>query len=272
MKQKAIAYFRTSGETGSQNKGFGLATQKKDVADYCKKNGIEIVKTYISDGVSGAELEKDDQLIRMLEEMNGEDLIISKSSCRLYGRDMTGYRGIIVKRHLMKAGKKVVFTDNPSYDLFEKDPSQMFMNQFYELMDAYERLQISTRLNKSRRSKVRGGSKGSGRNPLGYEWSFRGKDKVMIVNPKTKPVVEFLFKNYDPIMKEGTFAALSRRVAKEFDIPNKLTPSGIRRILLNKYYIGKVIHGDMEVDGDHETFISKNRFNKVGRLIRRNVG
>jgi hypothetical protein len=101
---------------------------------------------------------------------------------------------------------------------------------------------------------------------------LRGKDKVMIINPKTKPVVEYLFKNYDPIMKEGTFAALSRRVAKDFDIPNKLTPSGIRRILLNKYYIGRVVHGDMEVDGDHETFISKNRFNKVGRLIRRNVG
>ena len=77
MKQKAIAYFRTSGETGSQNRGFGLATQKKDVADYCKTNGIEIVKTYISDGVSGAELEKDGKLIRMLEEMNGEDLLLN---------------------------------------------------------------------------------------------------------------------------------------------------------------------------------------------------
>lgn len=268
MKQRAIAYFRTSGTTNSQNAGFGLQAQIKDVQDYCDENNIEIVKTYISNGVSGKELEKDDQLIQMLEEMNGEDLIISKSSCRLYGRDMSGYRGIIVKRSLMKANKKVIFTDNPSYDLHEKDPSQMFMNQFYELMDAYERLQISVRLNKSRRAKVRSGSKASAKAPLGYKWVSEGKSRVLKVDPETKEAVEFLFQNYDRNMTGGTFTGLSKTLLTNYGV--KLTPNGVKKILLNKFYIGKVEHADLKVDGTHETFIPTRKFHLIGKDIRNN--
>ena len=57
----------------------------------------------------------------------------------------------------------------------------------------------------------------------------------------------------------------------KFDI--KLTPSGIRKILTNKFYIGLVKHGDLPLqDGIHETFITKNRFGRVNKKIIRNVG
>ena len=57
-KLRGFGFYRTSGETGSQNRGYGLATQKKDVREYCKKNGIELVGEYVSDGISGTEFEK----------------------------------------------------------------------------------------------------------------------------------------------------------------------------------------------------------------------
>ena len=103
-KLRGFGFYRTSGETGSQNRGYGLATQKKDVREYCKKNGIELVGEYVSDGVSGTEFEKDYQLQEMLEDVEKCDVIVSKSSCRLFGRDFPPFREVMVKRTLMKYG------------------------------------------------------------------------------------------------------------------------------------------------------------------------
>ena len=265
-KLKGFGYYRTSGETGKQNRGFGLATQKKDVRDYCKKNGIELVGEYLDDGVSGCEYEKSYSLLEMLDHLDECDVIISKSSCRLFGR--SNLRVALTKRSLMKFGKKVFLTDKPSYDLYSKDPNDILINGFMELIDEWERMTISTKLAKSRRNRVLTGRRGSGRYPLGYKNTI---DKETIVNEDTKPIVEFLFSNYDPDYTDKTLAGLSRSVKEKFGV--KLTPSGIRKILLNRFYIGWVKHGKMaEVEGRHETFISKKRFGMVGKMLLKNIG
>ena len=267
-KLRGFGFYRTSGETGSQNRGYGLATQKKDVREYCKKNGIELVGEYVSDGVSGTEFEKDYQLQEMLEDVEKCDVIVSKSSCRLFGRDFPPFREVMVKRTLMKYGKKVFLTDTPDFDLYETDETKCFINGFMGLLDSYERMRISTKLSKSRRNRVMTGRRGSGNYPLGY---MKDINKETIVNGKTKPVVEFLFYNYDPDYKEKTLSGLSRQVKEKYEM--KLTPSGIRKILTNKFYIGLVKHGNLPLqDGIHETFITKNRFGRVNKRIIRNIG
>jgi site-specific DNA recombinase len=265
-KLKGFGYYRTSGTTGKQNRGYGLASQKKDVRDYCEENGIELVGEYLDDGVSGCEYEKSFSLLEMLDDLEKCDVIVSKSSCRLFGRDHL--RITLVKRALMKFGKKVFLTDNPSYDLYSKDPNDFLVNGFMELLDQYERMTIATKLAKSRRNRVLTGRRGSGRYPLGYMNTI---DKETIINPKTRPIVEFLFSNYDPDYTDKTLAGLSRSVKEKFGV--KLTPSGIRKILLNRFYIGWIKHGKMaEVVGKHETFISKKRFGMVGKMLLRNIG
>ena len=265
-KLKGFGYYRTSGETGKANRGYGLATQKKDVRDYCKKNGIELVGEYTSNGISGCEFEKDHTLLSMLDDLDNCDVIVSKDSSRIFGR--SDLRVALTKRALMKFGKKVFLTDNPSYDLYSNDPNDILINGFMQLLDTWERMTISTKLAKSRRNRVLTGRRGSGRYPLGYKNTI---DKETVINEDTKPIVEFLFNTYDPDHRECTLAALSRAVKEDFGI--KLTPSGIRKILLNRFYIGWVKHGKMpEVEGRHETFISKKRFGMVGKMLLKNVG
>lgn len=261
-------YCRTSGETGKSNKGFGLETQKKDIQDYCKQNDIEILEWYIDDGVSGVELEKSPRLMDLLTDMNGEDYIISYSTCRLLGRG--DYRQVMVKRQLTKSNKKVIFTSQPDYDLYETDPTNVLINSMMSLLDQYEKMNITLRLAKSRRNKVKKtGTKGSGKTPLGYKWDTVDGERVVVVNEITKPVVEFLYLTFDPTNKKTNLTGLSRQITEKFGdvLPHGLTPTGIKTILTNKYFIGKVIHGEIEVDGTHPTFITKNRFTKVGKLL-----
>ena len=261
----ARVYFRTSGETGKSNRGFGLETQRREVRGYCKDNNIEIIKEYLDNGVSGELLEESHGLMDLLADLNGEDYIISKSSCRLLGRG--DYRQVMVKRHLMKSGKEVVFTDNLDYNLYDQDPTNVLINSMLELLDRYEKMNVTLRLSKSRRNKVKKtGSKGSGRTPLGYKWETIDEERVVIVNEDTKPVVEFLYSSYDPTNKFSTLRGLEKQVMDKFGI--KLTPQGIRSILTNPFYVGEVSHGDIVIDGSHLTFITKHRFNKVGRLMK----
>ena len=122
--KQAILYFRTSGETLKSNKGFGLADQISDCEAYCKDNGLEIVNRYTDDGVSGSDqaLDQSHALLEMLSSLNGGDVVIvTKNSDRLMGRGE--YRAAWVRREIIKSGKKLICTDNPTYDIYSDDPS-----------------------------------------------------------------------------------------------------------------------------------------------------
>ena len=260
----ARVYTRTSGQTGKSNKSFGMETQRREIKEYCKEHDIKILEWYEDDGVSGVELEKSPRLMDLLADLNGEDYVISYSTCRLLGRGE--YRQVMVKRQLTKSNKKIIFTTQPDYDLYETDPTNVLINSMMGILDVYEKMNVSLRLAKSRRNKVRKtGQKGSGRTPLGYKWKTVDGERVVVVNEDTKPVVEYLYKNYDPAIR--TLRHLEKRVMENYDI--KLSPQGIRSILTNEFYVGKVSHGEgVIIDGNHDTFIGKVRFNKVGRLLK----
>ena len=263
----ARVYTRTSGETGKSNKGFGLDTQRREIKEYCKEHDIKILEWYEDDGVSGVQLEKSPRLMDLLADLNGEDYIISYSTCRLLGRG--DYRQVMVKRHLTKSNKKVIFTNQPDYDLYETDPTNVLINSMMSLLDQYEKMNVTLRLAKSRRNKVKKtGTKGSGRTPLGYKWETNTDgERVVVVNEEMKKVVEFLYLNYDPSNRFTTLRGLETQVMEKFSI--KLTPQGIRSILTNEFYIGKITHGEgVVVDGNHDTFITTRRFNKVGKLLK----
>lgn len=260
----ARVYTRTSGRVGKENRGFGLETQKSEIRKYCKDNDIKIIEWYEDNGISGTLVEESPRLMDLLSDLNGEDYIISYSTCRLLGRG--DYRQVIVKRHLMKSNKKVIFTSQPSYDIYEEDPTNLLINGMMSLLDQYERMNVKVRLNKSRRNKVRKtGVKGGGRTPLGYRWTTINEERVIEVNEDTKPVIEFLYLNFDPNNRLTNLTGLSRQVMEKWNI--KLTPNGIRKILTNKFFIGVVKYGEVEVEGTHKTFITKNRFTKVGKLL-----
>jgi site-specific DNA recombinase len=263
--KKGIGYYRTSGETGKSNKGFGLETQKREIREYCKKHKIELIHEYIDDGVSGVELEKSLSLMELLSNLNGEEYILAKSSCRLFGRDE--YRQVMVKRELRKAGKKVIFTDNPDYDLYTNNPTDILMNGMLDLLDQYEKMNITIKLLKGRRNKVRKtGQKGAGPTPLGYKWetSTTG-EKVVVVDEETKPIVEYIYRQYGG---RNSLSKVSDGVMKEYGV--KLTPQRIQSVLTNEFYVGKVKYGDVIEEGSHFQFTTMTDFRRAKRRLKLN--
>ena len=111
------------------------------------------------------------------------------------------------------------------------------------------------------------GIKPQGIAPVGYKWEGKNPNKYIIIDPETMVVVKFLFENYKKTeQKYYTLSGLQKLVFEKFGF--KITPSGIRKILINDFYIGKISYGNRpKIDGIHDTFITKKRFGMVKKKL-----
>ena len=260
--KQAILYFRTSGETLKSNAGFGLADQQADCEAYCEANGLEIVNTFCDNGVSGSDeaLEGSHALLEMLSSLNGGDLVIvTKNSDRLLGRG--SYRSAWISREIIKSGKKLICTDQPDYDLYSDDPSSVLTKKIFEAVAIFEKMNISLRLAKSRRAKVRNTKmKASGPAPFGYSW----KDSELVFDHDKADMVKEIFR-----MAIGGLSCGS--IASHFGLEYGLTISRARiyGILTNETYIGKMKYGSTEAMNSSLALIPKVTFGKAGAGLRR---
>ena len=258
--KKAIAYIRTSGETLRSNKGFGLEDQISDCETYAAENGYEIIKTFKDNGVSGTDeaLEKSHALIDLLSTLNGEDLtIITKNSDRLFGRGE--YRAAWVRREIMKTGKPVITTDNLDYNIYDDDPSSVLMAKIFEAVAIFERMNITLRLAKSRRAKVKKSNmKAAGRANYGYRWDDVGKSRELVVNEAEAEIVRLIFKL---AIGGRSAASIGDLLLKEHEI--KMSRAKVYGILTNETYIGKMKYGDTEAMNESLALIPSITFGKA---------
>ena len=258
--KQAILYFRTSGETLKSNKGFGLADQKADCQAYCKDNGLEVVNTFCDDGVSGSDaaLDQSHALLEMLSSLNGEDVVIvTKNSDRLMGRGE--YRSAWVRREIIKSGKKLVCTDNPAYDIYSDDPASVLTAKIFDAVAIFEKMNISLRLAKSRRAKVRiTKMKASGPAPFGYSWEDVGKSRELVINKAEADMVREMFR-----MAIGGRSCVSIATHFHLEYGLSISRAKVYGILQNETYIGKMKYGDLEAMNESLALIPKVTFGKA---------
>lgn len=261
LEKRAILYFRTSGEVGKSNRGFGLADQKADCERYCNDNGLEIVNSFCDDGVSGADehLEKSHALLEMLSSLNGDDLVIvTKHSDRICGRGE--YRAAWVRREIVKSGHQLVCVDQPDYDIYSTNPTSVLMAKLIDAVAIFEKMNIALRLAKSRRQKVlKTHQRAAGRAPFGYGW----ENKKLVIDADEASAVREIFK----LAVEGlSCRVIAERISSE---SVKMNGPRVNWILKNEAYIGKMKYGSTEAVNESLALIPKVTFGKAGAGLKR---
>lgn len=266
MMKTAVLYYRTSGQIHSSNKSYGYETQRTMCRKWCRDNGVEIVGEYFSDGVSGSDeyLERDDELIQMLGEINGTDMIVSLNSSRILGRG--SYRQAWITREIRKLNKQLILVEQPDFDIYNDDPTQIMMNTIIGAVDVFQKMEISLKLHRSRREKVKKElSRGGSRLPLGYKWD----NGTMVIDEETRPVVDQIFR----LSLSGLSGKkIADKINQEPMVDGlKLTADRVNKTLRNKIYTGVVAYGSQEVENNSFQLINKMVFGKVqAGLDRRN--
>lgn len=160
---KAYVYLRVSG--AGQVEGDGFRRQYLACEAYAAQRGIEIVKTYREEGVSGTK-ELDDRpalqsLFVDLEDNDVKVVLIEKLD-RL-ARDLMVQETLIAD--MQKRGYELLSTAEP--DLCSSDPSRVLVRQIFGCIAEYEKSVIVLRLRGARQRHKISHGRCEGRKPYG---------------------------------------------------------------------------------------------------------
>lgn len=256
---KYYAYRRVS--TQSQVEDNGTQMQEDVIDKFCKEKGIEITETFEDLGISGTVVDRDGitELLAILED---GDRIIVQNTSRLWRDDVAK---VMIRREIQKAGADVISIEQPTYSVNTKDPNDFLINGMMELLDQYDKMNISMKLFKGRKAKAKKGSKPCGTAPYGYKW----QDGEIVVDYNNNCVVQIMFKEY---MERKSLSAVKNYLDQEDyrTINGKLfSKQSIANILSNDFYTGIVTFGGKKSKGTHQALISEDLFNKVQEILKR---
>lgn len=256
---KVYAYFRVSTQTQADQNGTEM--QRDVVEKYCAENKIEIDSFFSDEGISGTRADRDG-LNEMLAALEKGDKVIVQNTSRLWRNDSVK---VMIHHELKKCGAEIISVEQPTYSIYSTDPNDFLFNGMMELLDQYERMTISMKLAKGRKSRAKTGHKPCGTAPYGYKWD--GNDIVIDYNNNL--VVADIFTAYIELKSLAKVKDYCDKHGYKTSTGKDFSKQAIKNIIENDFYIGIVTYADKKVDGKHEPIIDKEVFEKANEILKR---
>lgn len=181
------------------------------------------------------------------------DAVVVLHTSRLWRSDIVK---VLVHREFKKYGVDVKSIEQPTYSIYKKDPNDFLINGLMELLDAYQRLEISMKLNRGRNKKAQQGGYAGGRAAFGYK-AKKGQ-KSITVDQQQAIVVRRLFEIREQYPTWSLTEVAMRLNEEGFTTQQgKLfTKVQVKRILdRREFYKGTYRYGDIEAEGLHQAII-----------------
>lgn len=278
-----------------------ITNQRDLLLQYAKENNLRVYDIYIDDGYSGTNFDRPafKRLINDIE-LKKVNMVITKDMSRL-GRDYIETGNLIERYFPQKGIRYIAVTDN--IDTF-LDNSNNDIAPFKAIMNDMYAKDISKKIRTSLRAKQKEGKFVGGRAPFGYMKDPNNKNHL-IINKEQAQIVKRIFemallgKTYFCIAKELTNEGI-KTPAQYYDFKWKNNynfnygmwhSKSIDDILKNRIYTGdlvqnkrtkvnykvkKIVRNKPEdyvvVPNTHEAIISKEIFEKVQKILPKNVG
>lgn len=238
---KAAIYVRVSTQDQAQH-GFSLNAQEEALTNYSKALGYEIFKIYRDEGKSAKDLKRSEmqQMLKDAEAKKFSTIFIYKLD--RFSRSLKDL--ILTIDHLKEIGVDFISLQDK---IETTSASGKLMFQIIGAFAEFERNMIGDRTKFGMARKAKEGGFIT-RAPKGYKIV----DKELIPAENSKEIEE-IFKEF--VENEISLTQLGKKY--------NMTTAGIKKLLQNKTYLGKVKFGKEESDGQHEPLLSKQLFEQV---------
>ena len=255
-----IGYVRVSTQ-GQAKDGYSLVYQQDEIRSYCQEQGWNLITVYSDEGISGAKVNEDALEVdrigfqSMLAALSVQsiDAVVVLNTSRLWRSDIVK---VLVHREFKKHGVDVRSIEQPTYSIYKKDPNDFLINGLMELLDQYQRLEITLKLGRGRSKKAQQGGYAGGRATFGYK-AKKGQ-KCIQVDEKQAMTVRRVFQ-----LKEQHPSWTLSRIAESLNEEGFTTQQGsmftkvqVKRILDRRdFYSGTYRYGDIAAEGLHQAIL-----------------
>jgi len=255
-----VGYIRVSTQ-GQARDGYSLKYQEEEIKAYCKEQGLNLIRIFRDEGISGAKLNEEAlEIDRVgLQEMLAHlssvqiDYVVVLNTSRLWRSDIVK---VLIQRELKKYGCDIKSIEQPFYSIHKKDPNDFLVNGLMELLDQYQRLEIALKLTKGRNKKAKEGGYAGGRATFGYT-KLKGEKELKIHNEHAE-VVKRLFELKE-LHKKWSLSRLAEALNEEGYQTTQgkaFTKVQVKRILdRESFYQGIYTYGQIQANGKHEAII-----------------
>lgn len=257
---RVVLYIRVSSEEQVRY-GYSLQSQKDRLLEYCKEKGYKIIEIYTDEGKSArTKLKNRKELLKLVEDAKERkfDRIIVWKLDRWF-RNVADYYKI----------QEVLEANNISWECSDEEyNTSTAMGRYVlnvKLSDAQnESDKTSERIKFNFNRMIKNGNVIVGKQgmPLGYTIAGERKNKRMIKDPKEEQIAIDLWEN---IQITGSIRKTLIYINTKYNL--NICYDSMRHYLMNKKYYGTY----KGVENYCPAYITKEQFDNVQRLIRRNV-
>lgn len=254
----AIAYYRFSSH--SQNEA-SIDQQREQAQRYADAHGLKIIKEYADRAISGTTDERPAfrQMLSEVGKLKPAVLIIWKTD-RL-GRDR--YTLAIAKKTIRDAGCSIQYVA----EVVPADsPEAVLMEGLLESMAEFYSKQLRQNVTRGLRYNAENALY-NGHKMLGYTVD---NDKHYIVDDKTAPIVQRIYKQYADGKPLTEIAQGLNNQGIKTSLGRNFTVNSLRHILKNRAYTGLYQYADISIPDGMPRLVSDELFEEVQKRFERN--
>lgn len=234
---KAAVYARYS----SDNQNIcSIDAQIRAIREYCDKNDIVIVKTYIDEALTATNDDREAflEMVEHSSEKKFDTIIVHKLDRFARNR----YDSSFYKKKLQDNGVRVVSV----LEFLDDSPESIILESVLEGMAEYYSKNLAREVRKGMKENALKAKHNGGIPPLGYDVT---PEKYYSINEKEAEAVKLIFKLYLDNAGYSTIASELNKRGYRSKRGTEFSKVSIRDILLNEKYTGTYIFGKKDKHG-----------------------
>ena len=255
-----VLYLRYSSDKQNEQ---SIEGQQRICAEYCERNGMDIVDVYIDRALSASKnTEKRLAFQRMIsdsEKQAFEAVIVYKLDRFARNR----YDSAMYKNKLMKNGVRVI----SATESISETPEGVILESLLEGMAEFYSKELSQKVTRGMKETALKCNSCGGSIPLGY----KVVNKKFVIDPNTAPIVVEAFQRYASGEKISEICdSLNDRGFRTLR-GSKFNKHSFANMFKNERYIGVYKYNDIRIPDGMPAIIKKDLFERVQEKVKKNA-